>query len=124
MKIEGSTLQEYVNVKCNGFTFIVVAGSIAWREEQMSSVVHIILQRQAHVACSLLIRIATGRKALRALETTAAATARFSSTSTFSEVLPKHQIHRGIEMRVLFYGNSNLGRRFSTNELILLYYLL
>lgn len=114
MKIEGSTLQEYVNVKCNGFTFIVVAGSIAWREEQMSSVVHIILQRQTHVACPLLIRIATGRKALRALETTTAATARFSSTSTFSEVLPKHQIHRGIEMRVLFYGNSNLGRRFST----------
>lgn len=74
-------------------TFIVsVTGPIARREEQVSSVVNVVLQRQAHVTRPLFIRIAAGGEALRALNATASATAS-TRLPALAEVLPEHQIH-------------------------------
>ena len=75
-----------------GPTFIfAVTGPIAGREEQVSPVVDVILQRQAHVTGPLLICIPpAGGEALGALEASAATSARLSTAAAFAEVLPEH----------------------------------
>lgn len=91
-------------VQRNGkFTFVVsVTGPIAGREEQVRSVVNVILaKREAHVTGSLLVCIAAARcEALCALHSAAASSTTTAGLAALAEILPKHQIHRANEMRL------------------------
>lgn len=99
-----------MNEQQHQFTFIVsVTGPIARREEQVSSVVNVILQRQAHLTRPLLIRTATaGHEAFGALEASTSATASARLSAALAKVLPKHQVHRDRRRRsrVSLYSQS------------------